>query len=83
MRGHWLDRLAEIDADIEDMKKAATPQTNRPRLAASRLTSPPRTFPNPDFGLAKLCACAQGLRQAKDPAAVLPPRQPGRTLAGG
>ena len=22
MRGHWLDRLAEIDADIEDMKKS-------------------------------------------------------------
>jgi hypothetical protein len=25
MRGHWMDRLADIDGDIEDMKKRLTP----------------------------------------------------------
>jgi hypothetical protein len=42
MRGHWLDRLAEIDGDLEDMKKhgytkgqahkGASPHTTRPAV---------------------------------------------------
>lgn len=52
MRGHWLDRLADIDGDIEDMKKNPPPQPAATIGAMGGTishTPPPRFRPGRDL----------------------------------